>query len=214
MSGRGTVPANRPTPSWQRVARRIRVPLGFVVAVLYLFELWRHAPQPSAIAWSLALVIPGLWLRAYASGYVKKNRELTMTGPYAYTRNPLYLGSILIAGGFALALLSWLVAVVLAVVFIVIYVPVIASEENFLRTTFPQFGEYCRNVPRLLPRLTPFRGGSGPEAAGAGITAVSGGFSFALYFRHREYNAAIGSLLLYLCLLFLRPLLQAIPGLR
>ena len=141
MSGRGTLLANRLLPSWQRLARRIRVPLGFVVAVLYLFELWRHAPQPAAITWSLALVIPGLWLRAYASGYVKKNRELTMTGPYAHTRNPLYLGSILIAGGFALALLSWLVAVVLAVVFALIYVPVIASEESFLRTAFPQFGE-------------------------------------------------------------------------
>lgn len=214
MSGRGAPPVSRSTLSWQRVARRIRVPLGFLVAVLYLFELWRHAPRPAAIAWSLALVIPGLWLRAYASGYVKKNRELTMTGPYAHTRNPLYLGSILIASGFALALLSWLVAVVLAAVFIVIYVPVIASEENFLRTAFPQFGEYCRNVPPLLPRLTPFRGGPWPDASGGGVTGDSGGFSFALYFRHREYNAAIGSLLLYLCLLFLRPLLQAIPGLR
>ena len=55
----------------------------------------------------LALVLPGLWLRGYAAGYVKKNRELTQTGPYAYTRNPLYVGSILIAAGFAVALLSW-----------------------------------------------------------------------------------------------------------
>jgi len=100
-------------------------------------------------------VLPGLWLRAYAAGYVKKNRELTMTGPYAHTRNPLYLGSMLIAGGFALALLSWPVALVLAVGFLVIYVPVIASEERFLRATFPQFDAYSRHVPRLIPRLTP-----------------------------------------------------------
>src|SRR5579863_5217790 len=102
---------------WQRVARRIRVPLGFVVAALYLFELWRRAPQAAAIAWSLALVLPGLWLRAYAAGYVKKNRELTQTGPYAYTRNPLYLGSMLIAAGFAVALLSLPVALALALMF-------------------------------------------------------------------------------------------------
>ena len=95
---------------WQRIARRIRVPLGFLTAALYLFELSRRAPQPAAIAWSLLLVLPGLWLRAYAAGYVKKNRELTATGPYAYTRNPLYLGSMLIAAGFAVALLSWPVA--------------------------------------------------------------------------------------------------------
>ena len=100
-------------------------------------------------------MLPGLWLRAYASGYVKKNRELTVTGPYAYTRNPLYLGSMLMAAGFAVALLSWPVAVVLAAGFAVIYVPVIASEERFLRATFPGFDAYCRRVPRLIPRLTP-----------------------------------------------------------
>ena len=122
---------------WQRIARRIRVPLGFITAALYLFALWRRAPLPAAVTWSLALVLPGLWLRAYAAGYVKKNRELTQTGPYAYTRNPLYLGSMLLAAGFALALLSWPVALVLAIGFIAIYVPVIASEERFLRATFP-----------------------------------------------------------------------------
>ena len=140
---------------WQRVARRIRVPLGFVTAALYLLELWKQAPQPAAVAWSLALVLPGVWLRGYAAGYVKKNRELTQTGPYAHTRNPLYLGSMLIAAGFAVALLSWPVALMLAVGFGAIYVPVIASEERFLRATFPEFGAYCRRVPRLIPRLIP-----------------------------------------------------------
>src|SRR5215831_14251979 len=99
---------------WQRMARRIRVPLGFIVAALYLDELWKRPAQPAAVAWSLALVLPGLWLRGYAAGYVKKNRELTQTGPYAHTRNPLYLGSILIAAGFAVALLSLPVAAALA----------------------------------------------------------------------------------------------------
>ena len=186
---------------WQRIARRIRVPLGFLTAALYLFELWRHAPRPAAIAWSLLLVIPGLWLRGYASGYVKKNQELTMTGPYAHTRNPLYLGSTLMAAGFAVALMSWLVAVVLAVGFLMIYVPVIASEERFLRATFPQFDEYCRRVPRLLPRLTPARDPGGDE---------SGRFSLALYLKHREYNALLGVSLLYLSLAFFRPAIMFI----
>ena len=101
-----------------QIARRIRVPLGFLTAALYLFELWRRVPRLSAVACSLLLVLPGLWLRAYASGYVKKNRELTQTGPYAHTRNPLYLGSILIAAGFAVALLSWPVAAMLAAMFL------------------------------------------------------------------------------------------------
>jgi protein-S-isoprenylcysteine O-methyltransferase Ste14 len=189
-----------PAPSdwitrWQRIARRIRVPLGFLTAVLYLVELWRHAPRPAAVAWSLVLVIPGLWLRAYASGYVKKNQELTTTGPYAHTRNPLYLGSMLIAAGFAVALLSWPVALVLASGFLLIYVPVIAAEERFLRSAFPEFDAYCRRVPRLLPRLTP----GDVTASGAGR------FSLTLYLKHREYNALLGVILLYLSLAFLRP---------
>jgi protein-S-isoprenylcysteine O-methyltransferase Ste14 len=192
---------------WQRVARRIRVPLGFLAAALYLFELWRRAPQPAAVAWSLALVLPGLWLRGYAAGYVKKNRELTVTGPYAHTRNPLYLGSMLMAGGFAVALLSWPVALVLAGGFAAIYVPVIASEERFLRAAFPGFEAYCRRVPRLFPRLTP--------ADQSGAESGAGNFSLSLYLRHHEYNAAIGAALLYLSLLFLRPALGAIVhGLR
>ena len=187
---------------WQRVARRIRVPLGFLTTALYLFELWRRAPQPAAVAWSLALVVPGLWLRGYAAGYVKKNRELTVTGPYAHTRNPLYLGSMLIAAGFAVALLSWPVALVLAAGFVVIYIPVIVSEERFLRAAFPGFDGYCRRVPRLIPRLTPARSPESKTAPGA--------FSFALYRKHREYNALLGAALLYLCLLLLRPALSAL----
>jgi hypothetical protein len=146
-------------------------------------------------------------LRGYAAGYVKKNRELTVTGPYAHTRNPLYLGSMLMAGGFAVALLSWPVALVLAGGFAAIYVPVIASEERFLRAAFPGFEAYCRRVPRLFPRLTP--------ADQSGAESGAGNFSLSLYLRHHEYNAAIGAALLYLSLLFLRPALGAIVhGLR
>jgi protein-S-isoprenylcysteine O-methyltransferase Ste14 len=198
--------ASAPPPDWitrwQRVARRIRVPLGFLAAALYLLELWRRAPLPAAVAWSTALVLPGLGLRGYAAGYVKKNRELTVTGPYAHTRNPLYLGSILIAFGFAVALLSWPVALVLAAGFLIVYVPVIASEERFLRATFPGFDDYCRRVPRLIPRLTPARTAVHPDPDGS--------FSLALYVKHREYNAFLGAAVLYACLLFLRPLLGAL----
>ena len=194
-------PPNDWITRWQRIARRIRVPLGFATAALYLIEAGRRPPVPGAVAWSLALVIPGLWLRGYASGYVKKNEELTTTGPYAYVRNPLYLGSILIAAGFAVALLSWPMGLALAAMFVAIYVPVIAAEERFLRATFPEFDEYCRRVPRLIPRLTP--------APGPG-TGDRGQFFMPLYLKHREYNALLGVTLLYFCLVFLRAALNAI----
>ncbi len=210
QTGHNTPPKVCSMQSWQKIARRIRVPLGFLTAAVYLVEVARRAPHPRAIAWSLALVLPGMALRAAASGTVKKNRELTVTGPYAFTRSPLYLGSTLIAAGFAVALLSWPVALLLAVGFAVIYVPVIASEEHFLRATFPAFDVYSRSVPRFIPRFTPARFYPGSDASPVSQAVTEGprdGFSLALYLKHREYNAALGAVLLYLGLLFLRPLL-------
>jgi protein-S-isoprenylcysteine O-methyltransferase Ste14 len=171
--------------SWSQVARRIRVPTGFLFAAFYL---WRARPSAASLAWSLLLVIPGLVLRAYASGYVKKNAELTVTGPYAYTRNPLYLGSILMAFGFAAASRSLWITLLLALLFNLIYVPTIYSEEHFLRGAFPGFDDYAQRVPRLLPRLTP------ASTEGSGI------FSAALYRQHREYNALLGVFAVYVVL--------------
>jgi protein-S-isoprenylcysteine O-methyltransferase Ste14 len=172
---------------WSRIARRIRVPLGFAFAALYL---WLARPTPVFMALSLILVIPGIWLRAYASGYVKKNTELTMTGPYAFTRNPLYLGSMLIAFGFALASRSIWIALALAVLFAVIYIPVIRSEEAFLRSKFDGFDAYAARVPRLLPRLVP-----------ASVDKDErGSFSAHLYRKHREYNALMGAAAIYAAL--------------
>jgi hypothetical protein len=139
---------------------------------------------------SLVLVVPGLWLRGYASGYVKKNAELATSGPYAHTRNPLYLGSMLIAFGFAAAAASWVILVALIALFAAIYVPTILSEEAYLREHFAGFDAYARSVPRLLPRVTP-----APAEGGDG-----GGFSSALYRKHREYNALMGVGAIYLAL--------------
>jgi protein-S-isoprenylcysteine O-methyltransferase Ste14 len=172
--------------SWQRIARRIRVPLGFLFAAMFL---WLARPTWRLMLLSLLLVIPGLWLRGYAAGYVKKNAELTRTGPYAYTRNPLYLGSMMIAFGFAWASGSWVIFVALAGGFLAIYLPTIRSEEEYLRGQFPEFEEYSRQVPRLLPRLTPAKSG-----------LPAGRFSRERYLHHREYNALMGAAALYAAL--------------
>ena len=85
---------------WPAIARRIRVPLGFVLAIVYW---WLAHPRWWSLIAGACIVLPGIWLRAVASGHVQKNQEVTTTGPYAHTRNPLYLGSIIMAAGFALA---------------------------------------------------------------------------------------------------------------
>ncbi len=168
--------------SWIRVARRIRVPAGFLFAAFYL---WQARPSTASLAWSLLLVVPGLLLRAYASGYVKKNAELTVTGPYAYTRNPLYLGSMLMAFGFAAASRSLWITLLLAVLFALIYAPTIYGEEQFLRSIFPAFESYAQRVPRLLPRLT------------AAKIPGDGSFSSTLYRQHHEYNSLLGACAVY-----------------
>jgi protein-S-isoprenylcysteine O-methyltransferase Ste14 len=164
---------------WSRVARRIRVPLGFAFAVLYF---WLARPTWRSLAWGAVVIVPGLLLRALASGHVRKNEALATSGPYAYTRNPLYLGSLLIGIGFAMAARSWWVGVLLVVMFFAIYVPVIRDEEKFLREKFPDFEEYARQVPRLFPRFT------------SGGRHSTGSFSFDLYWKHGEYNALLGAL--------------------
>jgi len=163
--------------SWSSIARKIRVPLGFAFAVLYV---WLAKPTANSLLCGTVLVLLGLGIRALASGHVQKNEQLTTSGPYAYTRNPLYLGSLILACGFAVGARSWWVGLGIVVLFIAIYLPVIRSEEAFLRNKFPEFDEYAAQVPCLLPRLTPFRD-------------RSGSFSSKLYWKHREYNALLGS---------------------
>jgi protein-S-isoprenylcysteine O-methyltransferase Ste14 len=165
---------------WSQIARRIRVPLGFLFAVLYF---WLARPSWRSMLLGGFLVVPGLLVRAVASGHVRKNEALITSGPYAYTRNPLYLGSLLIGIGFAVAARSWWVGVVLVVMFFAIYLPVIQDEEAFLRQKFSEFDEYARRVPRMFPRFSPT--GTGEE---------SGRFSLDLYRKHREYNALLGTL--------------------
>jgi protein-S-isoprenylcysteine O-methyltransferase Ste14 len=168
---------------WSRIARRIRVPLGFVLAAVYL-----ALADPAWYSVALGAVVAGFGvaLRAAASGHVNKNAELATTGPYAYTRNPLYVGSAIIGLGFAIAARNIWIVVVLCLLFLFIYVPVVKSEEAFLRSRFSEYDDYARRVPRFLPlRIlweNPIRQG--------------GGFSRELYWKHREYNAALGAVLM------------------
>jgi protein-S-isoprenylcysteine O-methyltransferase Ste14 len=175
-------------PRWSRIATRMRVPLGFLFAAAYL---WLARPLWSWVLAGCVLVVAGLAVRAVASGHIRKNRELATTGPYAYTRNPLYLGSILIAAGFVLAARNPWIAVAALLMFLVIYLPVIKAEESYLRSAFPGYSDYAVHVPRLLPRLAPWHADGAVADLGDGRK-----FSSELYRKHREYQAALGSALM------------------
>lgn len=171
--------------SWSRIARRIRVPLGFAFAILFF---WLAHPTLLSLLAGCCLALIGLIIRALASGHVRKNEQLTTSGPYAYLRNPLYFGSLVLAAGFAVASLSGWVVVAMLLMFLAIYLPVIRSEEEFLRRQFPEYEDYASQVPRLIPRLRAFGN-------------ARGAFSWELYSKHREYNAALGAVILMLALL-------------
>jgi protein-S-isoprenylcysteine O-methyltransferase Ste14 len=170
-------PGSQPAPAtWARVARRIRVPVSFLSAIIFI---WLARPSWPSLTIGTLVMLPGLLLRAFASGHVQKDKQLTTSGPYAYTRNPLYLGSLLMAAGFAIAARSWWIVALMLLVFILIYGPVIAGEERFLRQTFPEYEDYVRSVPRILPRLTAYR-------------TQNNEYSSARYWKHREYQASLG----------------------
>ena len=172
--------------TWSRIARRVRVPLSFALGIAYV---WLAHPTRNSMLAGGSLLIPGLFLRGLAAGHVRKDRELTTSGPYAYTRNPLYLGSLILAAGFALAAQSVVILGLLLLMFVLIYVPVIAGEERYLRQTFPGYEDYARHVPRFWLRVTRYGN-------------QKGAFSSDLYWKHREYNAIIGCAAILAVLLF------------
>jgi protein-S-isoprenylcysteine O-methyltransferase Ste14 len=172
--------------AYARWAARWRVPLGFLLGVAYL--IFCRPTMPLLVAGG-AVAAAGLALRAYAAGHLAKNQKLTMSGPYACTRNPLYLGSSLMGAGFALAGGNWILALACLILFAAIYWPVIRREEEYLRGEFGEaYDRYAQQVPLFLPR---FRRPEGGEK-----------FQWKQYRKNREYEAFLGYLALMIFLAF------------
>jgi protein-S-isoprenylcysteine O-methyltransferase Ste14 len=167
---------------------RWRVRFGYLLAIVVL--LLAH-PTPWSIAIGGALGLIGLWVRALAAGHLHKQEMLTVSGPYAHTRNPLYFGSAILTLGAAVAMNSWIAAALLCGYFALFYSVVMRKEEGELRFHHgAAFNEYAKSVPLFFPRVTAAR--LEPGTAGA--------FSFSQYKKNREYRAAIGFLLLLVLL--------------
>lgn len=157
--------------------QRFRVPLGFLFAVVFVIFA---RPTPVLMIVGGVVAVLGLLIRAWASGHIRKTQTLAVSGPYAYTRNPLYLGSFLIGAGFTIASGVWWLALLFIVLFLGIYFPVMNVESEDLTRIFGlEYEEYAGRVPLFFPRL------SAREK-----TATK--FDFGLYLKYREYRAAIG----------------------
>ncbi len=163
-----------PKPYADRVAK-LRVPFGFVLAIAFA---WFAHPALRSLAAGLPVSVAGLALRAWAAGHLEKDRDLIRNGPYAYVRNPLYIGTLLVAAGLVIAARQWGLAVLFAGVFLLIYLPAIQLEEQHLRNLFPGFADYAKRVPALWPTLHP--------------VPSDKPFRASLYVYNREYQALLG----------------------
>jgi protein-S-isoprenylcysteine O-methyltransferase Ste14 len=165
--------------------QRVRVGLPLVLVCA-----WLARPTPSAIAIGAAIALLGVVVRGTAASHLTKHAGLATSGPYAITRNPLYLGSALIACGLLVAAHSWVAGALCVAYFAIFYPSVIEREERRLRARYgAAFDEYAAAVPRFWPRL------------GAAMSTRFA-WSWRLYARNGEYTAAltvvIGFLLLWL----------------
>jgi len=160
--------------------QRWRVPLGFACAALFLLLA---RPRLWTLLVGAAIALPGLALRAWGTGHLRKNEALATTGPYAYTTNPLYLGSFLVGLGFTIAAGRLILGIVFVAMLLGIYLPVMRVESATLSGLFGEsYQRYASEVPMFLPRLSAYRN----------LDSERTEFDGALYHRYREYRAAIG----------------------
>lgn len=158
--------------------QRWRVPLGFACGAAFILLA---QPDPRSMIAGGIVAALGLLTRAWASGHIRKNAALATSGPYSYTRNPLYFGSFLLGLGFTIAAGRAVLGLLFVAFFLGIYLPVMRVEEATMRRLFgAEYDAYARAVPLFFPRPTTY------------ASRAATNFDFQLYMRHREYRAALG----------------------
>jgi protein-S-isoprenylcysteine O-methyltransferase Ste14 len=163
--------------------QRWRVPLGFLCAAIFLLLA---KPTRTALLAGACVSLLGLAIRGWASGHIRKNAQLATSGPYAFTRNPLYFGSFLLGLGFTIASGQVVLGLLFVALFLGIYFPVMRVEASTLAELFgKEYEVYKEAVPLFFPRLTPFRQSESERVK----------FDGSLYLRYREYRAALGLLI-------------------
>jgi protein-S-isoprenylcysteine O-methyltransferase Ste14 len=163
--------------SWGRTAQKMRVPAGTLIGLVFLFLL--H-PSVRSLWIGGLIAFSGALLRVWAAGHVEKGKALTQSGPYARTRNPLYLGSFLMALGILFAGQGYWLLIPFGVFFLSVYYPVMKAEEQELfRGYGSEFLDYARRVPFFFPSFRASGGRSAP-------------FLWARVIRNREHRALAG----------------------
>lgn len=174
--------------AWVARLARLRVPFGYALGVVYLVFC---QPTFASVAIGCVPAVLGMVIRGWASGHLQKNETVTTSGPYAYTRNPLYLGSLLLVIGFAITGRTLWLALVLLAGFFLFYLPAVKAEAEWLEAKFGvSYREYATRVPLLLPRLTAAKARGSEES-----------FRWARYRCNRADRTLIGFILAILLVL-------------
>ena len=167
------------------ILNRLRVRVGLFLAVFVVL-----LARPTWISILLGVLISffGLGIRAWASGHLRKEKALAVSGPYRYSRNPLYVGNFLLGIGVVVGARSWWVLGLFFVYYGVFYPPIIRRERDRMRALFPQqYEEYGKKVPLFFPSIRKH-------------LPAEGQFSRSLYRQNKEYRALQGTLLIWLIL--------------
>jgi protein-S-isoprenylcysteine O-methyltransferase Ste14 len=139
--------------AWGKFAQKIRVPAGTVLGLVFLYFM--H-PSPRSLWLGCTVALAGGLLRLWAAGHIDKQRVLARSGPYALTRNPLYLGSFLMGTGILVAGQGYWLLIPFGLLFAALYFPVMRAEEQELfQGHGADFEDYARTVPLFFPTLKP-----------------------------------------------------------
>ena len=183
--------------SWMRFAQRVRVPAGTALGIVFL--LFMH-PSIRSLMIGGIFTLAGALVRLWAAGHIEKRVHLARSGPYAYTRNPLYLGSFLMAFGVILAGQGYWLLPFFALFFIGVYLPVMRAEEQDLKHAYgaAEFLEYACCTPLFFPKKP--RRTEKPENTKATEPAVQ--FSWARVRKNREHRNLTSLLAVIIILVF------------
>jgi protein-S-isoprenylcysteine O-methyltransferase Ste14 len=178
--------------SWKKIAQKTRVPVGTILGVIFLYLLYRGGPSLRSLWIGGVTASAGALLRLWAAGHIEKGRVLTQGGPYAFTRNPLYLGSFFMALGFIIAGQGYWLLLPFGVFFTVFYYPVMKAEEQELLNGYgDRFLDYAKRVPLFIPGFP--KSGSGPST-----------FLWSRAVRNREHRTLAGFSLAVTLLIILK----------
>jgi len=164
---------------------RVRAGLIGVILVVILAK-----PDLTSLLGGLVACILGLLLRTWAAGHLKKERKLTVSGPYMFTRNPLYLGNLIIGFGIVIASRSLWGLCIFTAYFLLFYPLVIQTEKERMKELFPnEYEEYRKKTPLFLPSLKSFS------------TPKKNRFNWRIFRQNKEWRAIFGTAFFWLILL-------------